>query len=278
MKIVVTTDGSDRSLRILPHAAALAKATHAEILLTRVLDADHDLHGGSIDEVAARWKEELAGWAEGAGVPLTPVVPVLANGEDVSEAIKRTAVENGAGIIAMASGGTGALHHALMGSVTMSVVSKGGIPVMVVTDATTLLATPRPYNLLITTDGSENSADVFHQVAPLLEGSTVKVLLLRVYEPRLGDSGDRVEIPAAEAALGEIRALLPESVPVEMRVERVHDFERVESAILRVASQSGAEAIAISTHGYSAPHHLLAGSVALAILKKSHLPVILARR
>ncbi len=278
MKIVVTTDGSDRSLRILPHAAALAKATHAEILLTRVLDAAHDLHGGSIDDVAARWKAELAAWGEASGVPVTPIVPVRANGEDVSEAIQRTAAENGAGMIAMASGGTGALHHALMGSVTMSVVSKGGIPVMVVTDATNLLATPESYHLLITTDGSANSADVFHQVAPLLDGSSVKVLLLRVYEPRLGDSGDRLEVPAAEEAVGKLRSLLPEGVPVEMRVERVHDFERVESAILRVASQSGAEAIAISTHGYSAPHHLFAGSTALAILKKSHLPVILARR
>lgn len=278
MKIVVTTDGSERSLRILPHAGALAQAIGAELLLTRVLDPGHDLGEGNVDEVATRWREELAAREGAPGVTVTPNVTPRAEGESVPDAIRRSAEENGAAMIAIASGGTGALHHALMGSTAMSVVGKAGMPVMVVTDATTQLATPRPYNLVITSDGSESSADVFHLLAPLLGGSTVRVLLLRVYEPRLGDAGDRFEIPAAEARLRELRALLPESVPVEIRVEPVHDFERPESAILRVAGQSGAEAIALSTHGYSASHHLFAGSVALAILKKSHLPVLLARK
>lgn len=285
MKIVVTIDGSDRSLRILPHAGALAKATHAEVLFTRVLDPVRDLDekigafpGRNLDEAVAEWEAELAGWAAEAEVEGTPHVVLLAPGEDASAAITRTAVENGAGMIAMASGGTGALRHAFLGSTAMSLVGKAGIPVMVITEATTELATPEPYNLVVTSDGSESSKDVLNQLAPLLDGSTVRVALLQVYEPRLGDAGDRLEIPAAEARLRELRPLLPANVDVTIKVERVRDFERVESAIMRLASELGAEAIALSTHGHSARRHLFAGSVALAVLKKSHLPVILARK
>ena len=43
MKILVTTDGSPRSLTALPHAAALARATGSTVTLVRVLDQLMDL-------------------------------------------------------------------------------------------------------------------------------------------------------------------------------------------------------------------------------------------
>ena len=43
MKLLVTTDGSARSLVALPHAASLARATGSTITLVRVLDQFMDL-------------------------------------------------------------------------------------------------------------------------------------------------------------------------------------------------------------------------------------------
>jgi nucleotide-binding universal stress UspA family protein len=285
MKIVVTTDGSDRSLKVLPHAGAFVRATRAELLLTRILDPAEDLGqktgtfpGASLEDVSGRWAAEMRAWGTAAGVEVTPNVTVLDRGENTAKAIARTAREHDAGMIAMASGGAGTLRHALLGSVAMAVVGQSRIPVLVVTDSTTELATPEPYNLVITTDGSESSKDVLIEMAPLLDGSTVHVTLLHIFEPRLGDAGDRFEIPAAEARLREMRPLLPANIDVATKVEPVGDFERVENAIMRVADDVGAEAIALSTHGHSARRHLFAGSTALAVLKKSRLPVILARK
>jgi len=277
MKIVVTTDGSERSLTVLPHAGAFARATGAVLLLTRVHDPAKET-GENLEGLLARWDRELAAWAAEAGVEATPTVAILGAGEDVATAISRTARENQAGLFAMASEGAGALHHALLGSVAMAVVGQSGLPVLVVTGEAGEVATPDHYRLVITSDGSEESTHVITELAPLLEGSPAEVVILHVYEPRLGDAGERFEIPLAEKRLDELRTLLPANLSVTISVAPVHELERVENAILRLAREARADAIALSTHGHSARCHLFAGSIALAILKKSHLPVILARR
>ena len=46
---------------------------------------------------------------------------------------------------------------------------------------------------------------------------------------------------------------------------------------LRLAEERQADLIAMSTHGHSAKHHLLMGSVAMSIVGRSRLPLIVVR-
>ena len=74
MKILVTTDGSPRSLTALPHAAALARATGSTLTLLRVLDQLMDLgdhFAVKLDDAVARatteWEASLAAALQSAG-------------------------------------------------------------------------------------------------------------------------------------------------------------------------------------------------------------------
>ena len=51
----------------------------------------------------------------------------------------------------------------------------------------------------------------------------------------------------------------------------------VDTAIMEVADEARCDAIAMSTHGASARHHVLMGSVAMSVLGRSHLPLIVVR-
>jgi nucleotide-binding universal stress UspA family protein len=51
----------------------------------------------------------------------------------------------------------------------------------------------------------------------------------------------------------------------------------IDTAIMEVAAEVGAHAIAMATHGTSARHNVLMGSVAMSILGRSRLPLIVAR-
>src|SRR5688572_31425279 len=76
MKFLVTTDGSERSLHVLPHAGRLARSAGATIELARVLDPHNDAthvqapsRHEAIDRVRATWQGELQAALAAANVP-----------------------------------------------------------------------------------------------------------------------------------------------------------------------------------------------------------------
>ncbi len=54
--------------------------------------------------------------------------------------------------------------------------------------------------------------------------------------------------------------------------------ERVADIVLEEAEAAGCDMIAMGTHGYSGVMHLLMGSVAEGVMRKTKLPVLLVRR
>ncbi|MCC7364902.1 MAG: universal stress protein [Dehalococcoidia bacterium] len=285
MKLVVTTDGSDRSLCVLPHAAAFAEAAGLPLVVMRVLDPWHDAGDEfalkldeAIAKVSDRWRTELAPKIEAAGATAEIHIGQRKRGEDMYRSILREATDLDAGMLAMDTRGAGgAVRHALFGSVAMSVVSHTEMPVMTSGACIAVAEKPAPYHLLITADGSEGANAVFTEVGPLLAGGGVKVTLATIYEPKFGDAGDEPEMRKAHARLEGLRGRLPADIDVDIVVRRIEALGGVDTAIMEVAHDVGANAIAIATHGHSARYHLLAGSTALGIVKRSELPVILAR-
>jgi nucleotide-binding universal stress UspA family protein len=276
MRFLVTSDRSDNSLRVFPHAAVLAKAAGAELLIVQVLqprldvakELDTDLARAS-QTVAARWKEELQQMAAARGLETEVCVAIQGQRERTDDAILRTAHEEGAALIAMDTKGSGRIRHALMGSVASGVVGKSDLPVMLTRDGVEEPRVEGRYRLVVTNDGSSAALDVVRQMNAVLAQVRPEVVLLRGHQ--VLDAGTL--FPELDAVAREF----PDGVSVTPRIESLEGEKTAARLILDVAKDVGANAIAMSTHGHSARRHLFAGSVTMAVLGSSPVPVIVVR-
>lgn len=282
--ILVTTDGSQPSRSVLPHAARLAAACGGRIMLMRVLNPQIDLareFAGDVEtavgRLSAAWQAELEPALAAAGGEASALVAVQQHGEDVHDAIIRVAAEQQATMIAMHSRGSGALRHALLGSVAMGVLGNSAMPVLLTGQQADPNPGTGPYRIVMTSDGSPASLDVVQVMAPVLEAGAVAVTLVRICEPRSGRAGPEAEQAACLHQLESVRQMLPAAVACDCQCPAAAYEQPVAEAIIEAAGAASADAIAMSTHGHGALRHLLAGSVALDVLERSPLPVILVR-
>ena len=279
MNVLVTNDGSERSLEVLPHAGAFARAIGADLLLLRVLDPRSDCADElsttldeAVERTSAAWTADLAEALARHGVAGQPLVVIRERAEDTWDTIGRAAAAHDAFLIAMATRGAGRLHHLLAGSVAMGLVGSTDLPVMVTGPKVEPPITSRRYHLLATTDGSPASMAVVRAVRPAVTAG-LDVTLLRLCWPGAADEA-RAE---CDENLARLRAELPESDRIAELVREVPLVDGVVDAIVAASTELGASAIAMATHGHGAAYHLFAGSVALSVVGKSPLPVILAR-
>ncbi len=283
MKILVTTDGSERSLCVLPHAARFATATGAELTLMRVLDPRTDASGDiapSLEEalvqVRERWTAELGAVLAERGIAGETHIAERKWGEDIPTTIHRAADETAATLLAMDSRGTGAIRHALFGSVTMGVISKADLPVMSLGGCPPLPGYDGIYHLLITSDGSPDARSVFAGLGEVLAPGKVKVTLLQVVVMQALEP----EAEAEARGLSELRPLLervPAGVEAAAMARVIPPAGGIDTAIAGAAAEIRADAIATATHGHSARRHLVAGSTALGVVKLADVPVILVK-
>lgn len=283
MKILVTTDGSERSLCVLPHAARFATATGAELTLMRVLDPRTDAAGDiapSLEEalvqVRERWNAELREVLSARGIAGGTLVAERKWGEDIPTTIHRAADETAATLLAMDSRGAGALRHALLGSVTMGVISKADLPVMALGGCPPVPGYDGTYHLLVTSDGSPDARSIFGGLGEVLAPGKVKVTLLQVVVLQALEP----EAEAEARGLAELRPLLerlPAGVEAALMVRVVPPGAGIDTAIAGAAADIRADAIATATHGHSARRHLVAGSTALGVVKLADVPVILVK-
>jgi len=274
MLILVTTDGSSRSLDVLPHAARLAEVAGAELLLLRVLDPDHD------DASAEASAQTLRALAATVPVAASVLVEPRAGRERVGDAILRVAARRRARLIAMASRGTGLVRRALLGSVATDVLGKTPLPLMVTGDQVHPPKATLPYHALVTSDGSpaaEVVLDPLKRVFADTAPGRLRLTLLRVYAAALGDPPRDVAIEKCERDLAAFRRHAPRRFPVDQAVREVVQLGGVAATILAAAGEAGADAIWMATQGYSFSHQVLLGSVALEALGRSELPIVLTR-
>jgi nucleotide-binding universal stress UspA family protein len=266
--VLATTDGSEHSYRILPHAAQLADALGTRLALLSVVDAKEQAQADS----------ELRETLSRHGIAGEALTTVTNEGEHVAGAILRVATETDAAVIALDSRGHGAFRHILHGSVAHDLLRQSDRPLLVsgpnVGDAS---AAAGPYRIVITNDGSPASEAVLHALAPLLTPGRFELTLLRIHEHAPGGQDESAALAACEAELAQVRRLLPESLSVTTLVRTIPLGAGVDTAIIEKARELGAQAIALSTHGVSAREHVVMGSLATLLLGRSTLPLILAR-
>jgi nucleotide-binding universal stress UspA family protein len=281
--MLVTTDGSPHSLRVLRHAAVFARAGEASLKLARLVEPESDIveEAGETAQAAlaralAAAVTDLNAVLENAGLEGEALSASVREDESIAEGLVRLAGEQGAGIVAIDTRGYGALHHLLQGSVAMDLLSKTTLPVMLTGEGIVEASSaPGVYRLLATSDGSHASTDVMRALAPLLRPGRFAVTLLRVHETKPDE--DRLQVRAQiQRQLDALRSLFPAGLEVETRIREIVPAGGTDTAIIEEAKRVRAAAIACSTHGMSAARHLIAGSTALLLLGRSPLPVIMA--
>lgn len=121
-RVLVPLDGSDFSLRALPHAAALAKLFEAEILLLHV-SGPEETPRPRAEAVLERAAAQLAG--RGLGMDIR-----VRKGDPASEILEACRSES-ADAIAMATHGRSGLSRWTLGSVTEKVLRAAEVPLLV---------------------------------------------------------------------------------------------------------------------------------------------------
>jgi nucleotide-binding universal stress UspA family protein len=283
--VVVATDGSAHSHRVLPHASLLAQALGSRLLLLRIIDPKADLHhqhgeshDAALEHTRERFSAELTSTLSRLGLYGAVGVEDRGEGEKTSRALLRASMDAGASVVAMDSRGHGALRHVLHGSVTMELLGAARLPVMLTgPNLEGAMANHAPYRVLLTSDGSPASRAAVEELAPLLENGPLHVTLMRVHEHAPGGADDKAQLEDCSQQLEALRTLLPPSSSVETFVREIPRGAGIDTAIIERALATGAHAIALSTHGVSARRHLLMGSVATTLLGRSPLPLILVR-
>jgi nucleotide-binding universal stress UspA family protein len=298
-KLLVPLDRSPLAEQAVGQAAAIARASHAEIDL--ILVHQPLPFAGFSDEPwnAEQWNDEekYLEWIAGeltSGASIHATHSVL-RGEAVDMICKR-AWEVDADLIVMTSHGRTGLSRAWLGSVADGVLRHSAVPVLMLrpveSKADRLAAHHLFEHILVPLDGSALAADIISSASALGRCSGARVTLLRVVQPVplmtvdvdmsftyppfiQDDEATQHLVEEAKQQLDEMLRRLAEETGVKVDAHVVVS-SRVAQAIMDFASGHAVDAIAMSTHGRGASRFLL-GSVADKVLRGSALPMLIHR-
>ncbi|MBK8976003.1 MAG: universal stress protein [Planctomycetes bacterium] len=137
--------------------------------------------------------------------------------------------------------------------------------------------------ILLTTDFSPDAERAYAPTLALAERLGARILLLHVVEvtavaphgaplaPALLPPDTPQLVGEAKVRILEAAARLGRGVPVDTLVETGTDIVQ---QITRVARERKADYIAISTHGRTGLRRLVLGSIAEAVVRHAHIPVL----
>jgi nucleotide-binding universal stress UspA family protein len=286
-KLLLPLDGSAEAAAALPAARALAEATGAAVRLLRVVP------------------EEQTGMVAPAAAELDAVARELAAGDVAATAnvrlgppdaeIVAEAAQAGADLVVMATHGRSGLGRAVLGSVADGVLTGSPVPLLLLRPGGHRLSGLR--TLLVPLDGSPGAALALGAALGLARTTGARVVLLDVVVPLVSyalASGsvegfaymdpawdDEARAAARSYVTAMAERLRRAGVAAEARLAEAGvggPSLVVAEAIGAVAEEVGADLVVMSTHALTGPARTLLGSVADAVVRGAHRPVLLIRR
>jgi nucleotide-binding universal stress UspA family protein len=274
----------------LTPARTVATATGAAISLLLVIDDDasgigHSRATADLESVAMELRHH------GLSVDTS-----VRRGAPAAEIIA-AATEVGADLVVMATHGRSGLARAFLGSVTQHVLATSPVPVLLLRPGGHQMT--RLDVVLVAVDGSLGGAVALASAVPLARSVNAQVVLLNVAVPFVAyltmggslygegsfdfDPGwdDEALASAKRYVSGLADRLRRAGVRTEGRVvtgEPLQPERSVAEAIMRSADEVGADLIVMSTHALTGPARALLGSVADAVVRNAHRPVLLPHR
>ncbi len=253
-RVVVGTDGSQRSLRAVPVGSRAAASFGCPLELVHVPAADDP------DDV------DLTG------------VRVAREADPASELVRLVSETDPPGLLCLSSRGRSGLAEVVFGSVTAEVLRSLHAPLLLTGPA---LQNPRPRwrRLLVCLDGSDISASILPVVEAWARHLDLAVRLLHVGypigDPRIGDVDVPEEERAAERQVATAaRDLQAAGIEVHWSVD---EHTELAVGINERASRAGVDLIALATHGRTGLARLIAGSVASGVIRRASVPVLTLR-
>jgi nucleotide-binding universal stress UspA family protein len=313
--IVVPLDGSAVAERALPVAITLANATGAELRAAHVyvpLPRGTDVHGlfdyaTSVDaqlehEAAAYVRDVRARHSSSETAPSVlhvdrararPLTNPFGEATRTVSALERYAHRHGASLFVMTSHGRGGFSRAWIGNVADSLIRGTGVPVLIVrpNEGSDISGSFR--NIIVAVDGSSLGESVIPVAMGLAAARDARLTLVRVITIRAAvpRSTLRAQIDVhdlqaqrdeAEGYLADLKGrisaegLIIETRVVDEPVTILPDLGPAR-ALLELADSSGADLIALSTHGRTGFRRWMLGSVADKIVRGAAIATLVVR-
>jgi nucleotide-binding universal stress UspA family protein len=261
--IVVPLDGSTFAERALRPAGEVARRAGAHVVVMTAR------YGGVVVE-PKRYLEEAA---RAAGIDDSE--PVVVEGRLAASAIHLVAGEHAEAVVVMTTHAREGLGQALFGSVAQEVLRTAPPPTLLVGPS----VPDEPVHLgelIVCLDGSTLALAILPFAAAWARDLHLDVVLLRVSEP---EPASTVQDPDPVLRdLADLQRVASEFEPTcgPVRCEVLH-HERVAEAIVEFARNHPRALLALTTHGRTGLARLAAGSVAIAVVRDAHCPVLVTR-
>jgi nucleotide-binding universal stress UspA family protein len=283
-RILVPLDGSPESNAALPLARTVAAATSASITLLRVLPSSAPPPDGTEHTEAQDSINRIARELAGSGVQVEAAVRY---GDPAKEILQQSRAPGGADLILMRTHGRVGLERAVLGSVAQVVLKSSSVPVLLFRVGGRRISHIR--TLLVPVDGSPGGALGLGVATGLARTSGAALKLLEVaipVPPYLIDTYPVIEgvNPAWDeqvlsAADSYVKGLASRLEANGLAADgEAHQASEVADKIVEVAEKATADLIVMSTHALTGPARAVFGSVADAVVRKSHCPVLLVHR
>ena len=293
-KLLVPLDGSELAERALPVAASLLPATGGEMILLTV-PALHPVsrasYGGYMwlypdqanrfsREQALAYLASISRRCEREGVTFRHEVI----SGDPAGVIVDQAARLGADAIVMTTRGYSGLTRWTLGSVSEKVMRGATSPVVVVRE-------PRPLRrILVPLDGSEHGERALPHAFWLARENNARLTLLYVVEPfialtpsTLGWEHVAMQIDEtateklAQQATAYLENVATRYSTLDFEAEPVVLHGPTAETILQYAEESGADLIAMATHGRTGLRRWVYGSVTEKVLRGVHSSLLVVR-
>jgi nucleotide-binding universal stress UspA family protein len=298
--LMVPLDGSTFAEHALPWAAALARRGPRPLHLVQVhvpLMPAYGETGVMLDRTVEDEVRQTERDYLGSVVGRLAAVEVTAQAElvdgAVAEQLVRQAQSKGADLIVMTTHGRGVMSRLLLGSVADNLVRHTTAPVLLVRPAEgapDLRRQAEVRKVLVPLDGSPLAEKVLGPLESLLEAwPAAEVILLRLVQPGMADAAmanvwsqpllERLEKLQKELEAEARQYLIPIAADLRKRGRqvqiRIACHDQAAAGILAEAKASGADLIAMATHGHGGWKRALRGSVADKVLRAGDLPMLI---
>lgn len=283
-RILVPTDGSDGTGRVVDRASGLARMFHAAIDALYVVDTR------PYDGVDLGAEEDLELSAMAAGRQAVSAVGDRAAdaGLDVTETIRTGipdaeivtyAVETGTDLVVMGTHGRTGIERAALGSTAERVLREADIPVVTVrlTDGTDAGDEAGYDDILVPTDGSDPAGRATERAVAFAEAAGATLHALYVVDSSIFEHED-----APRSILGTLRQGGGNAVTA---VEGVAEDAGLPATgtvaegnptaqILAAADEVGADLVALGRRGRTGRPDVLLGSTAARVVRLAGVPVL----
>lgn len=187
------------------------------------------------------------------------------------------------GFLAMSTHGRSGLGRAILGSVAEQVLRQSPVPVVLLPSGAEGAVPEAFRRILVPLDGSDLAYSVMGPIADLARLTGAELFLLRIGRgptELVSDEGTvvvtadeeaRIATAEAEAYLTPVAEHLRQ---VGLSAQAIVQLGDPVEDIVRIADEQQVDLIAIATHGRSGLDRLRHGSVAEAVLRLSHRPVL----